>query len=630
MLNVFRKKAQSTLIQGMVLMIAVVFVFWGVGSSLNKNRNSVATVNGVEITFKEFQTAYDRAVDNLRNQFGGQIPAGFLEKLGIKKQVIAQLVQAELIRQGGQEMGITVSPVAVQKEIQKMEVFQKDGHFDLDLYKKLLSRNKLTPKSFENGIMADQLSRRVTGEIGSFAVVPETAVKDWLAYTNEEIQLVYAAVDAADFEEKVEVKEDELVSWFGKNKEKYRSEPQVHLQYLFFDYDDDAAKLDISEDELKAKYEADKSSYEIPEKRHARHILFKVAATDSDELRAEKKKKAEEVLALARKGDDFATLAKEYSEGPTKERGGDLGIFSRGRMVPAFDEAVFSMDSGEVKGPIETRFGYHIIKVEEIIPATTRSFEEVQGNLAASMKKQKAKGMSFKRGTKTYEDIMRTGSLAKYAQLDKEPVHTTDFFPRSAPPEGITSDTLFLDTAFTLKKGELSSLVELSQGYAILFVDDVQAPSVPELAAVRDRVVADFKKDKAIELARKAADKLLADSREKKSLKEAAADYVTLQTSTFVKRATPAGKEVPPVELIKDGFKLNWKDTLPTKTIKIGKSFYVYEVVDRRVGDEDVDEKEMTQIKNQLLSSIRRKLTGSWLAGVQETAEIWTNTQFLK
>ncbi len=629
MLNVFRKKAQSTLIQAMVVMIAVVFVFWGVGSSMNKNRNSVATVNGEEISYKDFQRSYERAVDNMRRQFGGQIPPGFLEKLGLKQQVLGQLIQTELFRQGGKAMGIMVSDLAVQREIEKTPVFQKDGHFDLSRYKQVLAQNRLTPTSYENGLKSDLLTRRVTRAIGSFAVVPDTLVQDYQAYIDEEIKLSYIAFNAADFEDRVEVKEADLAAWFEKNKEKYRSAPKVRLQYLFFDFDTDAAGVKVSEEDLKAKYESEKASYQVPEKRHARHILFKVTEGDDDTVRAAKKKQAEKVLELARQGEDFAKLAEKYSEGPTRERGGDLGSFARGRMVPAFDKAVFSMKPGEVSDLVKTRFGYHIIKVEEIFPASTRSFDLVKDNLAASIKKQKAKGLTFTRGTKAYEDIMRAGSLEKYGQLDQKKIVETDFFSRNEPPKGITADSKFLDTAFSLKKGELSSLVELPEGYAIIYVNDVQQPALPELAAVRDRVVAGFKKEKSVELARKAADDFLAASRKKGSFAETP-EPGKIITSSFLKRSAAAGKDVPPVPVIEDAFALPWKEKLAQKSIKAGRSYYVFEVVDRRLDSAAIDDAARKKMRQQLKASSQRALTQSWLTGMQEKAKIWTNPAFLK
>jgi peptidyl-prolyl cis-trans isomerase D len=630
MLNVLRKQAQSTLIQGLVLIIAIVFIFWGVGANMNNNRNSVATVNDQEISYQDYQRAYEQAVDNLQQQFGGQVPPGLLEGMGIKQQVVGQLIQAELLRQGGEEMGIVISDLTAQHEIEKMEVFQQDGNFDLSRYKSVLSQNRMTTTSYEGGLKADLQRRRVTDNVGYFAVVSDSAVQNQLAYTGEEIQFAYVTLEPSAFEEKVEIKDSELATWFEKNKEKYRSKPKIRLKYLFFSYAEDSRQVEPTDEELRAQYESDKATYQQPEQRHARHILFRVTEEDTEGVRTEKKIKAEEVLALARQDKDFAGLAEKFSEGPTKEQGGDLGFFARGRMVPSFDESVFSMKTGEISELVETPFGYHIIKLEEIRPATTRSFEQVKDNLAANIRRQEARGLTFKRASKTYEDIMRAGSLDKYGQMDEEKVLTTDFFTRSEPPKGITADAKFLEAAFNLNRGELSSLVDLADGYAIVFVDDVQEPAVPELNAVRERVVVDYTKEQAVDLAGKTADDLLAASHEKGSLKGAAASDYQVQTTGFLKRSTPAGKDSLPSQVLQDGFKLSWKEKLAENTVQVGNTYYVYEVTERRLSTEEVDDAGREQIREQLLGAARNELITSWLSRVQEQAKIWTNDTLLK
>ncbi len=630
MLNILRKQAQSTLIQGLVLVIAIVFIFWGVGANMNNNRNSAATVNGREISFQDFQQAYDRTVENFRKQFGGQLPPGLLESMGIKSQVLAQLIQAELLRQGGEEMGLVVSDLAVQREIQKMDVFQKDGHFDLELYKTILSQNRLTPTGFEEGLKADLERQRVTETVGGFAVVPDSGLRDWFAFTGEQIKLAYLALDPADFESKVEVKDEELAAWYEKNKEKYRSEPKVRLEYLLFNFDEDSRKIEVSEEELKERYESEKASFQQPEKRHARHILFKVAQDASDEQRAAQKKKAEEVLARAKKGEDFAKLAEEFSEGPTKSKGGDLGFFARGRMVPSFDAAVFSLQPGRISELVETPFGYHIIKLEEVRPAVTRGLDQVKDTLSAEIKKEKARGLTFKRASQTYEQIMRAGSLDKYAQSGGEKVVKTEYFTRSAPPESLVKDPAFLEQAFALNKGELSSLVELKDGYAIVFVNDIQEPEIPDLKEVRDRVVSDYTREKAVELADKEAARILADSREKGSLEKAAGPSLKVKVTDFLERSAPAGPDAPPAQVLQDGFKLSWKEKLPLDVIRVGTTPYVYEVLERRPGDEVADQGEREKVREQLLRTARNQLLNAWLAKIQERSEIWTNQTLLE
>ena len=629
MLNVLRKQAQSTLIQGLVLVIAIVFIFWGVGSNLNNNRTAIALVNDVEISYQDFQRAYDQAVENFQQQFGGQVPAGLIKQMGLKKQVVNQLIQAELLRQGGHEMGIKVTELLTQQEINKMAAFQENGQFNIDRYKTVLSQNRMTPTSFEGGIAADLQTARVTKDIAAFAMVPDSAVKDWLAYTDEEIKLDYVVFNSPDFEDKVEVDEKELAAWFTDNRAKYRSEPELKLEYLFFGYDD--SQVDISDEVLKARYESDKASYQQPEQRHARHILFKVAEGDADFVRADKKKKAEEVLLLARQpGSDFAALAKEYSEGPSKEQGGDLGFFAARQMVAPFDQAVFALQTGEISDLVETPFGYHIIKLEEVRPATVRSFEQVKDNLAATMKKQQSRGVTFKRATETYEAIMRAGSLDKYGEEGKEKVVTTDYFTRSKVPEGIMQDPRFIEAAFKLKKGELSSIVELDAGYAVVFVNDIKEPALPELDAVQDQATADYKKEKAVDLARKAAIELLTASQEKNDLSQAVTAEQQVQITDLLKRSKSTGQDTLPPQVLQDAFTLPWKDKLAISPVQVADSYYVYEISERQPGTAELDAEQMEQIRKQLQTSVRNELLSSWLGNVQAKAKVWINEPLLE
>jgi peptidyl-prolyl cis-trans isomerase D len=387
-----------------------------------------------------------------------------------------------------------------------------------------------------------------------------------------------------------------------------------------------------AEDEIRKLYENSKESYQQPEQRHARHILLKTSEEDSESIRAEQKKKAEEVLALAREeGSDFSALAQEYSEGPTKEKGGDLGFFSQGRMVPAFDQAVFSLQPGEISEVVETQFGYHIIKLEEIRPASVRTFEQVKDNLAVNLKKQQAKTLAFQKVTNAYEGIMRSGSLEKYSQDGKAEIQTSEYFSRNKLPKGMITDPKFINVAFSLKKGELSSIVETNQGYAILFVDDIQKPELPELATVREQVVADYTKDKAEELAGKAAEELLAASTEQGGLQQSVQELENkpeIKTTDFLQRNAPSGENLPPNQLIQEGFKMPWKQKLAKAPVQIGSSYYLFEVAERKAGG--ADESKRDEAKEKLLASARKELVSAWVASLQARATITTNNSLLQ
>ncbi len=624
MLRFLRNRAQSTLIQGLVLLIAVVFVFWGVGSSMRGNRNSIAVVNGKEISIQAYQRAYDQAVEKYRRQFNGQVPPGFFDTINLKDRVVAQLIQEELLRQGAAAMGLKVSKEAIQQQIEKMAAFQKDGHFDLDRYKKILARNRLTPTSFESSLFNDVLTKRVVRAVGSFAVLPESELATWIAFAAEEIKLAVREIKSADFENKVEIKEAELAAWYEKHKQAYTTEPKIRVQYLFFDADKAMKQVQVSDDELKARYEKEKDGYRIPEQRHARHILIKVDPRADEKTVAARKKEAEKILALARAGKDFAALAKKYSEGPTAQNGGDLGFFPRGRMVKPFDDAVFSLHPGEISGLVRSSFGFHIIKLEEIRPAVTRSFAEVRDELAKKVKREEAKALAFKEASAAYEGIMRAGSLEKYGKQKGVQVIRTDLFSRSNLPGGVVSDPAFVKEAFALGKGELSSLVEVGKGYAIIFVDDVKPPVVPPLADVRKRVVSDYRKEKAVAFAQKEADKLLAQA--KKEGKLAGKD---IRRTDFIKRSMPRAAKVP-AAIVADAFSLSPKVRFPEHPLKVGDNYYIYQIVARRQDSKGVDAQTREQLRKQLLADLQSRLLMDWLADLQKKAEIWTNNAILK
>ena len=168
MLQQLRKQAQSPVIQFIVVLIAIVFVFWGAGTKFFDNRQSAIKVNSEEISFQEFQQAYNRTYENIASQFGGNLPKGFAETLNIKEQVVNQLIQTALLRQGAKQMGISVSYGEIQKAITSMPQFQENGAFSIEKYKRLLAANQLTPskKPSRNHVRRPaRKSRRLLGSM---------------------------------------------------------------------------------------------------------------------------------------------------------------------------------------------------------------------------------------------------------------------------------------------------------------------------------------------------------------------------------------------------------------------------------------------------------------------------------
>lgn len=626
MLNILRKNAQSVVVQAIVVIIAVVFIFWGVGTQLRNNSNAVAVVNGKEIAYRDFQQSYERAVETYKQQFGGQVPQKFFESIGLKEMVLNQLIQSELLRQGAEKIGIMVSKDATQKKIQEMAVFNdKDGHFDFSSYKAVLERNRLSPTIFETGIQNELRINRVADAVKAFASLPGKEVQNWLEYTDQEIKIAYASFKSESYISQVKVNEEELQAWYANNKQNYKSPPQNKLQYLFFNSDDDLKQVKVNEDEMKKYYDENSARYNEPEQRRARHILFKVSSDDRPEIKAAKKTEAERILTKLKNNGDFIQLATQYSDDPSKTKGGDLGFFSRGKMVKTFEDAVFSLKKGEISGLIESPYGYHLVKVEEIIPEKMQSFNEVKESIQKELEKRGGKSIAFKRASAAYEDIIRAGSIAKYSAQSGYPVKKTDFFEQNNPPqESVLRDRSFLQAAFALKKGELSSVVEVTGGYAIIFVDDTKEAMVPDLAAVRDRVVADYKKMKSVDLARTAAEDALKLAKEKQSWPT----NLERKESEYMKRVGASGA-VP--ELVRqDAFTFVGKGLFPEKVVALENMFYVYQIIDIRQKTDETDKERVQQLEPQLLAMQNNKLMADWMSLLRKKAKIWTNARMLQ
>jgi peptidyl-prolyl cis-trans isomerase D len=639
MLSILRKKAQSPLIQATVLIIALVFVFWGVGSSQKGGRNAVATVNDDVIAFKDYQQAYDQNITNLRNQFGGTLPKGLLDSLDIKSQVINQLIQRILLRQGAEEMGILVSKSEIKQAIEEMEAFRANGAFDLQQYEAILSASRMTPAIFESTMQADLLSSKVLDNLGRFTKVADHEVTARFLYDNEQIKLEYVTFAPAAFTEKVAVDDKGLAAFYEENKGRYKTEPQIQLSYLFFSTEETDGPASFSDEEVQSYYERNINRYSQPEQRRARHILFTTSPQDPPDIKEKKLQQAEDVLQQARDDADFAELARQYSEGPSAPQGGDLGLFSRGRMVKPFEDAVFALENGGISEIVETSFGYHIIKLEEIVPPHITPLTEVQKDIRATLSREAAKNSAFAAANKAYEDIILAGSMEKYAAASDTAALETDFFTRQSPPAGdgsaarkIVSNPLFLNAAFALQKGELSSLVDLTTSYVIIYVKDFKPPVIMSLDEVREQVQENYIADRAEQLAREAAEQFLAGLSKtgaEKAEWEAEIQQLglKLQETDYVGRGG-SGLELP-ATAIEQGFRLSAEHPYPEEIAISNTTFYVYKFQQKKEPTaESMAEKE-EELRGRLLEEKKRGLLTAWLENQESRAEITINDKLL-
>ena len=635
MLDLLRKRAQSPLIQGTILIIALVFIFWGVGSSYRGSRNSVVQVNDESIPYEEFQKTYELLATQYRNQFGGNLPKGLLESLDIEGQALEQLIQRSLLRQGARDMGIMVSDFEVQQAIEKMEAFRTDGIFNAEQYRNILSSSGMTPAAFEQSMRSDLLAGKVMEHLSRFAKLTPLEIEEEFNFDNEEINIEYVSFRGEDFKEKVETSADDLKAFYEENKENYMTDPQIKLQFLSFPFKSDD-KVSISDEEVESFYRQNMNRYSIPEQRSARHILIKTSEEDSEETLLAKREKAEQILKLARSGEDFAALARQYSEGPTGPKGGDLGSFSRGRMVKAFDDAVFSLNEGEISDIVQTQFGFHIIKLEKIAPAFVRSLAEVKNEIISELQEKQSSELAFKKASESYENIILAGSLEKFSQNSEMAINKTDFFSRKNPAasgfsEGMPTDPGFLNAAFALNKGELSSLIETPKGYAIIYAVDKKEPEISPFEDVQERVEADYLSSRSDAMAKEAAEAMLTALKEQGTMDLSAAieKYGKKpKESGYFSRSTPPGASLP-AQITESSFDLSAEKPFPEEIVTSNGTYYVFWLADRKSPAPDLLEQKGDQFRTGLLERKKAAILTSWLANVRSKAEIKINKELL-
>jgi peptidyl-prolyl cis-trans isomerase D len=631
MLELLRRKARSPYLQATIVIIILVFIFWGVGSNNGNVQNSVATVNDDSISFQDYQKEYDRTINTLRDQFGGAIPTSLLDSLNIKQQVLNKLVQGALLRQGGLAAGLYVSDQELGKAIQDMEAFKQNGYFDKQWYKEVLTSSRLSITKFEEGLRNDLLSAKVLDHLSRFVHPSEESIRSHFNSTYQTTQFNYVELPADSFTDKVELTEEKLNSFYEENKLNYQSDPKTKLHYLLFPFD--AAKLPTPADaEVEQRYQNTLNRYAVPEKRSARHILFRTG--ESAEKNAEQKNRAEELLAQISNGADFAEKAKEFSEDGSAAKGGDLGFFQHEQMVKPFADAAYSLAEGEVSGIVETQFGYHIIKLDKIDPAHLKPLAEVREQIIAQLQQEAEKVGPFEQANSAYEGIILSGSLAKYIEKAQEqgqnlPLTITDLFTQLDPPKALLTLPEIVNAGFSLKQGELSSILETSKGYAIVYVAETQPPAPLELAAVKEQVEKDFIDQSSQSLAQKTAESLLESLKNGADFAEEAKKLgLELQETPFISKNDFSAATLPG-QIIQESFTLSAATIYPKEIASLNNTYYVVGFKDRQDPDETLFEEKREEITDQLVKERHNDLLNAWLENLRRSADITTNEKLL-
>jgi peptidyl-prolyl cis-trans isomerase D len=498
----------------LLLIIIPPFALWGVQSYqsfMHGDPNDVAEVGGQKITSKEFSEALQAQQDRLRGMLGGKVDAALLDSPEMRRSVLDGLISQRLVAQYAVRGNFNVTDDQLQKLIMSIPAFQDGGKFSRARYEAALQAQGFTPASFDNSLRSDLITQQVAAGVAESAIASRAVAVRMAAVRAEQREVSELPFPAAQFQAQVKATPEAVQAYYDANKQRFSTPEQVRAEYVVLSADALAASSTVSADDVKKAYEANKDKYGQPEQRQASHILvaFKQGATDADKAQA--RDKAARLLAEVRKApDSFAEVAKKNSDDPgSAARGGDLGYFSHGMMVKPFDDAVFSMKQGEIRGPVESEFGVHIIRLTGIKPAKMQGFDEVKSGIEGDLRKQDAQ----KRFSQAAEDFNNTvyeqgDSLKPVADKFKLNIQQAGgWATRQSSPDKQLDNPKVLGALFSddvVRNHHNTEVVEISPGKLLAArVVEYKAAAVRPLAEVRDDVVKALTASESAKLAEK-------------------------------------------------------------------------------------------------------------------------------
>lgn len=511
-------------------LLSVPFLFFGINYDFTGGAYA-AKVDGVEISAAQLQNAYLSELSRFSEQ-GTDIPAN-LRPL-VRQSVLNNLIRETLVNQYIAEQGYRITDQMVTDAIQRQPDFQVDGRFSRDEYYTWLQQRGLTPTMFEESQRSSLRLQQFQRSMGATAFVTPGEYRRYLNLYREQRRAAVARLDVDAIAEEVEVTDEEVAAHYEEHASEFMTRESVDVRYLLVDRAELREQIEIDEQALTEYYEQSADRYRQDERRQARHILIPFG-DDRDAAREQ----AESLAARAQAGEPFEDLARQYSaDGLTAEQGGDLGPMAQSQLPEALAGPVFSMAEGEIEGPIESRFGFHVVKLEGIEAGGPMPLAQVRAELERELRDMEVE--------QAYQDFERALYDALFDAQDIEQMaEAVGLEIRSAG--GITrqgggpfgGNQAVIDAVFdqTLRgEDTVSDVIELDANRAAVFsVERYHEPARQPLEEVRDLIVARLSRERAETIAEERAAELTAAVRGGADLETAAGEL---------------GAEVTPMRLI--------------------------------------------------------------------------------
>ena len=521
MLEKIREGSQGVIAKSILVLVILSFAFAGISSYLGAPTDvPAATVNGEEISKAEFEQAYQNERGRLQQQLGEMFDTlaandNYLKT--IKQSALDRLVSQKLLDQTAAKLGLTVSDEQVRQAIKAEPAFQVDGVFDNERYQALLNQLGYQPVAFRNTMRVDLTRRQlINATVGSeFALKGEA--KQIAEIQGQSRDIRYAIVNSEPFLAGVTVTDEQAKEYYDTNITQFVRPEMVSLDYVELNASDLSKGVSVTEEQAQAYYDEHKAQYQTIEKRLPAHILVQFG---DDEEKA--KTKIDAIKKQLDGGADFSELAKKDSEDTfSGEEGGKLDWYEQGVMDPAFDDAMFSLEKGQVSDVVKSDFGFHIIKLLDVQPVKTQSFSEVSTQIIDDLKKNEAQDKFYTMQQSLADTSYEVpDSLNEAAEVVNTTVKHTGLFSRNTIPAELNNPEV-IKAAFSdqvLQSGLNSDVVELGDDHVlVLRVNEHKVAGTKSFAEVKSDVETRIKQEQATDAAQAKADEYAASIKAGKS-----------------------------------------------------------------------------------------------------------------
>lgn len=535
MLTKIREKAHGIFAQVMLIGVCVLFGLWGINNYTDSSKQaSVASVGN-----KEF---YQNDVNKAYEQYSQQFQGMGIDEQSLKDQALEKLISDEVLLQYVRKQGLVATDNATRDFIKNLPYFQVNGKFNEGQYKALLNSQRITSAEFVNRIKNALIMEQLQGSIINSSFATGYDVESFFKIQNQQRDANTMTVAIPTLTE--QPSDAEISSYYQQHQAQFQIPEQLSVEYVELSLPELAKKVAVTDEKLKIFYDEQKDSYTTPERRKISHILFMVNDKIDDKTALEKALKAKQELATK----DFATVAKEVSEDKlTAKTGGDLGLFNAGAMEKPFEDAASTLKLGEVSNPVKSKFGYHLIKVTELVAGDLKSFDSVKDEVTKAYQKAQAETSFYEAGeTLTAMSFEHPDSLQAVADTLGLTIKKSNLFTKDKG-EGIAAEDKIRSTAFSeeVLQGNNSTPIELgSDRLVVLRQLEHKEAAARDLKDVKAEIVKVLLADKAKLLAVTKAKEIVARLQTGESMQTIAAEY-----KLDIKKATGLTRdktELPP------------------------------------------------------------------------------------